>query len=186
MLDKGYRIVYTPFAKLFHYESYSKKAVADLPELKYMKQRWASYINDDPYYNPNLTRCAEDYSLRYDQVFLRKVNEPSQLSPSLFGVRTAAAKKLGRLGQIKFYAAAARSAADARGLTQTTVFWDVAGPEKVQIRVGSPMGTIFVEGRSSGSATTGPWVSPGIVFYLLDATDGGSGSPDKVLSVLQV
>lgn len=186
MLDKGCRIVYTPFAKLFHYESFSKKAVADLPELKYMKQRWASYIDDDPYYNPNLTRCAEDYSLRYDQVFLEKRTSTAPLSPTSSGIRTAAAKKLGRFGQIKFYAATAQSASGPTSLNQATVFWDVAGPEKVQIRVGSPMGTIFVEGRPSGSATTGHWVSPGIVFYLLDATESTSGSPDKVLSVLQL
>ena len=185
MLDKGYRIVYTPFAKLFHYESFSKKAVADLPELKYMKQRWAHYINDDPYYNPNLTRCAEDYSLRYDQLFLNKQNGSAQLPPA--PLRTTAAKKLERLGEVKFYASAAQhAAADARGLAQSIVSWDVAGPEKVQIRVGSPTGTIFVEGRPSGSATTGPWVSPGIVLYLLDSTEGCSGSPDKVLSVLRL
>lgn len=185
MLDKGYQIVYTPFAKLFHYESLSKKAVADLPELQYMKQRWASYISDDPYYNPNLTRSADDYSLSFNQVFLEKQNESSQLSPALFRMRTAAAKRLGRLGQIKFYAAS-EQAADAGGVSRPTVFWDVAGPEKVQIRVGSPMGTVFAEGSSAGCATTGPWASPGVVFYLVDATAGSSGSPDKVLSVLQI
>ena len=186
MLDKGYRIVYTPFAKLFHYESFSKRAVADLPELKYMKQRWASYISEDPYYNPNLTKCADDYGLRYDQVFLKEQKRPEQRSPVSFGMRTAAAKRLGRFGEIKFYASQEQSEADARGLTKATVFWNVAGLDKVQIRIGSPMGSVFVEGDSSGSATTGSWVSPGVVFYLLDVTKDKSGSPDKVLSVLQL
>jgi GT2 family glycosyltransferase len=195
IVDEGYHIVYTPFAKLFHYESVSKKAVADLPELKYMKQRWANYISDDPYYNPNLTRRAEDFSLRYDQLFLsskegdatrQERKDSRQLSPALFGLRTAAAKRLGRFGQINFYASQEPGQTDSRGHIQATIFWDVTGPEKVQVRVGSPMGTVFAEGTSSGSATTGLWAYPGLVFYLLDATESSAGSPDKILSVLQL
>ena len=32
-------------------------------EIDYMQQRWAPYILDDPYYNPNLTRMGEGYTL---------------------------------------------------------------------------------------------------------------------------
>jgi hypothetical protein len=28
-----------------------------------MKKKWARYIADDPYYNPNLARQKEDFSL---------------------------------------------------------------------------------------------------------------------------
>jgi GT2 family glycosyltransferase len=62
--EKGYRIVYTPHAKMFHYESASKKVVAFESEIEYMKERWIHYIQDDPYYSPNLTRNSESYILR--------------------------------------------------------------------------------------------------------------------------
>jgi hypothetical protein len=35
-------------------------------EDQYMKQRWAKYIADDPYYNPNLTRRREDFTIRVE------------------------------------------------------------------------------------------------------------------------
>jgi hypothetical protein len=31
-----------------------------------MKKKWAKYIADDPYYNPNLARRKEDFSLAID------------------------------------------------------------------------------------------------------------------------
>lgn len=61
---KGYRIIYTPHAMLYHYESATKTKVAFQYEIDYMKQHWGNYIVDDPHYNPNLTRNREDYSLR--------------------------------------------------------------------------------------------------------------------------
>ena len=30
-----------------------------------MQHRWRHYIENDPYYNPNLTRQTEDYALRW-------------------------------------------------------------------------------------------------------------------------
>ena len=64
---KGYRVLYTPYARLYHYESLSKKGV-DLkahPEgVREFARRWADYIRDDPFYNPNLTRAGVDCSLR--------------------------------------------------------------------------------------------------------------------------
>jgi GT2 family glycosyltransferase len=63
----GYRILYTPHAVLFHHESYSKTS-ADLvptsPEVQAMQTKWKEVIDADPFYNPNLTRTAEDYSYR--------------------------------------------------------------------------------------------------------------------------
>jgi O-antigen biosynthesis protein len=64
MHEAGYRIVYTPHAQLYHYESASKKKVAFQTEVEYMQHRWLEYIDDDPYYNPNLTRAGESYSIR--------------------------------------------------------------------------------------------------------------------------
>ena len=66
LLELGYRNVYTPYARLYHYESASKTEkdkIPDAAEDAFMKKKWAKYIADDPYYNPNLTRQKEDFSL---------------------------------------------------------------------------------------------------------------------------
>ena len=66
LLELGYRNVYTPYAKLYHFESASKSdkdKIPDAAEDAFMKRKWAKYIADDPYYNPNLSRRREDFSL---------------------------------------------------------------------------------------------------------------------------
>ena len=63
----GYRIVSTPFARLYHFEGGtfgSREHVVNPQEVQLMSERWADVIEHDPYYNPNLTRTALDYSLR--------------------------------------------------------------------------------------------------------------------------
>jgi GT2 family glycosyltransferase len=70
--EHGYRIVWTPYAELYHLESASR-GMDDTPakfwrlqqELKYMKSRWGETLSNDPYYNPNLTREYEDFSLEW-------------------------------------------------------------------------------------------------------------------------
>ncbi|HET7092340.1 MAG TPA: glycosyltransferase, partial [Thermomicrobiales bacterium] len=61
--ERGYRIVYTPHAVLHHYESATKKLLAEPGEVEHMRRRWGHVIARDPYYNPNLTRTGEDFSL---------------------------------------------------------------------------------------------------------------------------
>ncbi len=60
----GYRIVYTPWAQLYHHESASfgirRQDYAALAE---MRRRWGAIIDNDPFYNPNLTRDFPDYRL---------------------------------------------------------------------------------------------------------------------------
>ncbi len=70
--ERGYRIVWTPYAELYHLESASrgldntlKKFLRLRHELNYMKSRWADILRNDPYYNPNLTIEYEDFSLAY-------------------------------------------------------------------------------------------------------------------------
>ncbi|MEE9412740.1 MAG: glycosyltransferase family 2 protein [Methylococcales bacterium] len=66
----GFRIIYTPFAKLLHHESKSR-GYENTPskikrlenEREYMKSTWNDLLKNDPYYNPNLSRTREDYSL---------------------------------------------------------------------------------------------------------------------------
>jgi GT2 family glycosyltransferase/glycosyltransferase involved in cell wall biosynthesis len=53
----GYRIVFTPFARLYHFESQTAVRSHQNPEEKALfLSRWRSVIENDPYYNPNLRR----------------------------------------------------------------------------------------------------------------------------------
>ncbi len=69
--EKGYKVIYTPYAQLYHYESKSR-GYEDTPEKKarlqnegkYLLNKWRSLIQFDPFYNPNLTLDREDVSLR--------------------------------------------------------------------------------------------------------------------------
>ncbi len=65
----GYRVLYTPYAKLYHYESKSRgldeKGEAKLRfdgERARMKQRYGDMLTRDEFYNPNLTLDREDFS----------------------------------------------------------------------------------------------------------------------------
>jgi len=69
--EKGYLIIYTPYAKLFHYESLTR-GYEDTPEKKkrfskeayYVRKRWGDVIDwGDPYYNENLTKDKTDFSI---------------------------------------------------------------------------------------------------------------------------
>jgi GT2 family glycosyltransferase len=60
----GYRVVYTPWSQLYHHESASfGTRQHDMGELEEMRRRWADVIDNDPYYNPNLTRDFPDYRI---------------------------------------------------------------------------------------------------------------------------
>lgn len=64
--NKGYRVLYTPHALLYHHEAFSKTAKDLMPhpaEVAAMRLKWKAVIEADPFYSPNLTRIAEDYSL---------------------------------------------------------------------------------------------------------------------------
>jgi GT2 family glycosyltransferase len=67
----GYRNVFVPRAKLYHYESKSRggndtpaKVARAMDEVATIRKRWARWAARDPYYNPNLTVDAEDFELR--------------------------------------------------------------------------------------------------------------------------
>jgi GT2 family glycosyltransferase len=63
----GYRIVFTPYARLVHHESASTGyRAASAAECARMREIWGPEIDRDPYYNPNLTRHFPDYRLRSD------------------------------------------------------------------------------------------------------------------------
>jgi GT2 family glycosyltransferase len=67
----GYDVVYTPYAKLLHYESKSR-GLEDTPEKrkrfqeesKYLKQTWQTHQIPDPFYNVNLSLSVENFKLK--------------------------------------------------------------------------------------------------------------------------
>jgi GT2 family glycosyltransferase len=62
--ETGRRIVYTPFAELYHHESVSRGFGGGYHEEPvYMKRRWGDALNHDPYYNPNFSLGAADFNL---------------------------------------------------------------------------------------------------------------------------
>ena len=70
--EAGYRIIWTPYAELYHHES-ATRGFEDSPEkksrfaneLQFMKDRWGELLNDDPAYNPNLTLETQDFNLAW-------------------------------------------------------------------------------------------------------------------------
>ncbi len=63
MRRAGYLIVYTPFAKLYHHESGTRRRTVEPLETGVMRERWPEILAVDPYYNPNLSRDRADFSL---------------------------------------------------------------------------------------------------------------------------
>ncbi|MEP6686486.1 MAG: glycosyltransferase family 2 protein, partial [Verrucomicrobiota bacterium] len=63
MRRAGYLIVYTPFAKLYHHESATRRRNVESLETDVIRQRWPALLEHDPYYNPNLSRERADFSL---------------------------------------------------------------------------------------------------------------------------
>ncbi|MBS9720216.1 glycosyltransferase family 2 protein [Tianweitania sp. BSSL-BM11] len=70
--EAGYRILWTPFAELYHFESVSRgsdlapeKVKRFHSECQYMIDRWGSDLVNDPFYNPNFDNRAGDYQLAF-------------------------------------------------------------------------------------------------------------------------
>jgi GT2 family glycosyltransferase len=47
VLELGFRIIWTPFAKLFHYESVTRDATVPEHEYKLLLRRWGRKFDDD-------------------------------------------------------------------------------------------------------------------------------------------
>ena len=54
VIEAGYRIIFTPRAKLFHFESKSRLNTVEQREMDHFERLWHSRISLDPYYNVNL------------------------------------------------------------------------------------------------------------------------------------
>ncbi len=68
----------------------------------------------------------------------------------------------------------------------TTLRWNAPGAQSVEIHVGSPNGTLFASGGSSGSQATLNWVTDGMTFYLQDVTGGKPLTPANTLATCVV
>jgi len=65
LIAHGYRIVYTPFARLYHHEAITRGKEIPTEDFRLSLSAYNKHLNDgDPYYNPNLTRLKTDCSLR--------------------------------------------------------------------------------------------------------------------------
>jgi glycosyltransferase involved in cell wall biosynthesis len=74
LLKNGYKNVVLSHVRLYHYESRSRGLDTEIDnqgrfaeEAQVMWKRWGDALANDPYYNPNLTRNGEDFSLVTDR-----------------------------------------------------------------------------------------------------------------------
>ena len=78
--EKGYLVVYTPFAELHHYESKSRGMENTLDkidrfnhEIELFQNRWSDILKDgDPFYNPNLSLKYPDFKLKKMSDFIEE------------------------------------------------------------------------------------------------------------------
>jgi GT2 family glycosyltransferase len=68
--EKGYRILWTPYAELYHKESATRgsdeapeKRERFLTEVEYMRRRWGHLLESDPFFNPNLSLDSDAFFL---------------------------------------------------------------------------------------------------------------------------
>jgi GT2 family glycosyltransferase len=69
---KGYRVLWTPFAELYHLESASRKSDEEganvarfRAEARSLHEKWKGVLFHDPFFNRNLTLCREDFSVGF-------------------------------------------------------------------------------------------------------------------------
>jgi len=78
MRERGYLIVYTPYAELYHHESASRGLGGTTEEAVYMREHWGRVLDEDPYYNPNFTLGGADFNLRADLLRPKLLRSPER------------------------------------------------------------------------------------------------------------
>ncbi|WP_082922712.1 glycosyltransferase family 2 protein [Halothiobacillus diazotrophicus] len=73
--NAGFRNLFIPYISLQHFESLTRNAPDQQHlasffehEVDFMKKKWGKVLTSDPFYNPNLTLSASDFSLSTSQV----------------------------------------------------------------------------------------------------------------------
>jgi glycosyltransferase involved in cell wall biosynthesis len=69
VISSGKRVVFNPYAQLFHYEGATKSGITP-QELDAFKKRWQDKWSRDPYYNPNLSINYHDYRIQTPEEIL--------------------------------------------------------------------------------------------------------------------
>jgi hypothetical protein len=75
---------------------------------------------------------------------------------------------------------------DGSGLGITTISYTLSEQEVIEVHIDSPDGPLFARQGISGTATTGKWVSEGMVFYLQDVSSGKSLTAENTLATVRV
>jgi GT2 family glycosyltransferase len=66
--ERGYEVVCTPYALLYHHEGASRGRLHPPPDERRFLARWSSQIAGvDRYYNPNLSATRDDWSLNIEE-----------------------------------------------------------------------------------------------------------------------
>ncbi len=70
--ERGWLIVWTPYANLIHHESatrghdtHAEDGVRLFREASYMEKKWSAQILRDPYYSPNLSLHSRGFDLAF-------------------------------------------------------------------------------------------------------------------------
>ena len=95
--EQGWRIVWTPFAELYHLESRSRGADTTPEQIEraareadYMRARWGHVLDHDPFYNANFDRRDHNFRLRPGS-FIRGRRSVGQPGADLSGAAEPAA-----------------------------------------------------------------------------------------------
>lgn len=59
--ELGYRVLFTPYAQFFHFESLTRSPKLQLFEVAKIGARWRDKLDDDPYFNPKLERYVSTW-----------------------------------------------------------------------------------------------------------------------------
>jgi hypothetical protein len=105
LAERGYRVVWTPYANLIHHESASRghqrtpeEQAQFLREAAYMQKVWAARLLRDPYYNPNLSLNLPGFEIAF-QPRANDCNGPRDPHPSPLpqgkGVPSPVGRRLG-------------------------------------------------------------------------------------------
>lgn len=71
LVDAGYRNLWTPYAQLYHFESFSRGRETGERRLRFERERdfmiekWGQRLREDPAYNPNLTLAYESFDMAW-------------------------------------------------------------------------------------------------------------------------
>jgi GT2 family glycosyltransferase len=70
--EAGYRLIWTPYAELYHRESASRGSdqrgvnfARFTRECSHLRRRWGALLRNDPFYNPNLSLDDENFGLAF-------------------------------------------------------------------------------------------------------------------------